>query len=168
MTRYVLGFWFSPDENTVWLIRKNRPQWQAGKLNGVGGKIENGETPEDAMRREFLEEAGIIVSDWLDYAHMIGTDWSCLVFRAKAISEELFYSVKSQTDEILMPMPVATVINDSRIQPTVIDNLRWLIPLALDQDCKNGVLTITAGYNPVQKLLTSGNIEAENYVHEQS
>lgn len=35
---YVLGFAFYQD--TVLLINKERPDWQAGRLNGVGGKIE--------------------------------------------------------------------------------------------------------------------------------
>ena len=55
---YVAGFLFSPDRSRVLLIRKNRPAWQAGKLNGLGGKIEPGETPPQAMRREFREEQG--------------------------------------------------------------------------------------------------------------
>jgi len=55
------------------LIKKTHPEWQAGKLNGIGGKIENTEileggdgnkyglpeTPHQAMVREFYEETGI-------------------------------------------------------------------------------------------------------------
>ncbi len=44
MKGYVLGFAFDEDYEWVALIKKNRPQWQAGKLNGVGGKIEPNET----------------------------------------------------------------------------------------------------------------------------
>lgn len=54
--RFVLGFLFSEDGSRVLLVWKNRPAWQNGKLNGVGGKIEPGETPLQAMKREFLEE----------------------------------------------------------------------------------------------------------------
>lgn len=54
--RYVLGFMFDHEEKHVLLIWKNRPKWQAGKLNGIGGKIEAGETPLQAMEREFTEE----------------------------------------------------------------------------------------------------------------
>lgn len=57
--RYVLGFAFDNGQNHVLLIHKNRPAWQARKLNGIGGKVEEGETPDQAMVREFQEETGI-------------------------------------------------------------------------------------------------------------
>ena len=56
---YVVGFLFNPDMTEVVLIKKNRPDWQKGLLNGVGGKIESGEDPITAMIREFKEETGI-------------------------------------------------------------------------------------------------------------
>lgn len=56
MTRYVVGFLFADDE--VLLIKKNHPSWQFGKLNGLGGHIEENESPLDAMIREFEEESG--------------------------------------------------------------------------------------------------------------
>jgi 8-oxo-dGTP diphosphatase len=61
---YVVGFMFNPAENAVLLIRKRRPLWQEGKLNGIGGRIEEGETPEGAMRRECVEEVGIYCDTW--------------------------------------------------------------------------------------------------------
>jgi 8-oxo-dGTP diphosphatase len=54
---WVVGFVFK-NRDEVTLVMKNRPEWQKGKLNGVGGKIEAGETSAQAMRREFKEEAG--------------------------------------------------------------------------------------------------------------
>lgn len=58
MRRYVLGFLFSRDETRVALLRKTRPAWQAGRLNGVGGHAEEGETFDQAMAREAREELG--------------------------------------------------------------------------------------------------------------
>ena len=62
---YVLGFMFNEAESKVLLVWKNRPAWQAGKLNGVGGKIEAGETPVQAMNREFAEETGFVSKHYI-------------------------------------------------------------------------------------------------------
>ena len=50
--RYVAGFMFDSSYENVLLIRKTKPKWQEGLLNGVGGKIEPGEKELDAMKRE--------------------------------------------------------------------------------------------------------------------
>ena len=59
MQNYVVGFLFNKDETQVALVRKNRPEWQAGNLNGIGGKMEVGETTNECMQREFKEETGL-------------------------------------------------------------------------------------------------------------
>ncbi len=56
---YVAGFLFEPYMERVVLIQKEKPTWQKGRLNGVGGKMELGETPLQAMQREFREETGL-------------------------------------------------------------------------------------------------------------
>lgn len=61
---YSLGFLFSEDLKHVVLIRKVRPAFQKGKLNGIGGKIEPGENHLAAMIREFREETGHEHRDW--------------------------------------------------------------------------------------------------------
>src|ERR1700690_3869942 len=66
-TRFVLGFLFDPSRIAVLLIRKARPDWQRGKLNGIGGKIEVGEVPSQAMEREFREESGLTVKTWIHF-----------------------------------------------------------------------------------------------------
>lgn|SRR5678816_2397713 len=62
--RYVVGLVFDPDFNSVLLCRKNTPEWQKGLWNGIGGKVEEGETYLQAMARECKEESGLIVTDW--------------------------------------------------------------------------------------------------------
>jgi 8-oxo-dGTP diphosphatase len=49
-------------DNDVLLIHKKRGLG-AGKVNGPGGRIEEGETPEQAAIREVHEEVGLQVSD---------------------------------------------------------------------------------------------------------
>ena len=49
MKKYVAGFMFSSDKSEVLLVEKMSPEWQRGLLNGIGGKIEGGETPLEAI-----------------------------------------------------------------------------------------------------------------------
>lgn len=65
---YVVGFVRDLSDRVIFL-RKTHPQWQADRLNGVGGRMERDETIESAMQREFLEETGIIMDlTWHHYA----------------------------------------------------------------------------------------------------
>lgn len=63
MKRYSLGFAKSLDDKRVLLLQKVRPAFMAGLYNGVGGHIEEGETPVAAMTRECEEEAGLRIPE---------------------------------------------------------------------------------------------------------
>lgn len=56
-TKYVLGFAYDT-YGAVAMILKNRPAFQLGKWNGIGGHVEAGEHLTSAMAREFKEETG--------------------------------------------------------------------------------------------------------------
>lgn len=127
--RYVLGFLFSPSMYRVALIRKARPQSQAGLLNGMGGAINDGETPESAMRREFLEEAGLDVSesDWHRFGTMTGrAGYDIALFVARGT----FEAVKSQTDEEVVIRDYDVVQTCAFFQGTLLHNLPWLLAMA--------------------------------------
>jgi 8-oxo-dGTP diphosphatase len=139
MQTYACGFLFSLDRGRVLLIRKRRPAWQAGKLNGVGGKIEPGESPPQAMRREFREEADLDVRDWQEVLTLSGRDdagsgvaWRGHFFRAFGDID----AARSMTDEQLELHEVAALPTDT------IPNLRWMIPLMLDDEPVSGVYRV--------------------------
>lgn len=47
---------------TLFLCRnKRKDDFHYGKYNGLGGKLKQGESPEDCVRREVLEESGLII-----------------------------------------------------------------------------------------------------------
>lgn len=131
MRQYVLGFAFDPPYKNVVLIRKNRPAFQAGKLNGVGGKLEVDEAPVDAMVREFYEETGLRTkqSSW----HMFAKFWSDQErgFEDPTFEVRCFYrrgsvlKVVSTTDERV------GIYDVDALEPPVMANLRWLIPMAI-------------------------------------
>ena len=92
MIEYVAGFAF--DGGEVALVRKSRPHWQEGKLNGVGGKVEDGETPLNAMRREWEEEAGFAHSEWTHFCTLTDLDgWKVYFYRT-----ELYSTWKTQAN----------------------------------------------------------------------
>lgn len=122
-THWVAGFLFRNEGTEVALVLKTHPAWQAGKLNGVGGKIDNGETPAAAMRREFSEEAGVDVNGWKEFLLLKVQDGQVHFFVAHGN-----YKIKSTTDEKISWYRVDKLPE----QPTI-RNLSWQIPLALDR-----------------------------------
>lgn len=125
----VLGFMFTPDAKSLVLIQKERPEWQKGLLNGIGGKVEKfDKSYKHALCREFKEEAGVetVSEDWKAFCHLEGKDYELRVF--KNFSDKAL-EVFTNTDEhvIVINLPKALEADSN-----VIWNLRWLIPMALD------------------------------------
>lgn len=129
---YVLGFMFSPDMERVVLIRKTKPEFQKGKLNGVGGKIEENETPIKAMIREFQVETGVSTkeSDWIYYgkfSEFINSDAMysgiAVIHVFKCISSE-GENTQSLTEEFVANYKVSHIN-----MLNLASSLNWIIPL---------------------------------------
>lgn len=123
---YVAGFYINNLNHTVALIQKKNPEWQRGKLNAIGGKVEPGETPAAAMRREFFEEAGVDTDGWEPTVITRGEGWEVHFFRAFGDVSK----VMTMEDE-----PVG-IFNYDELPKIVIPNLRWLMPLQLEVNVK--------------------------------
>lgn len=46
------------------MLKRSKQDDQAGKWNGLGGKVEFGESPQEAMIREVKEESGLLVKKY--------------------------------------------------------------------------------------------------------
>jgi 8-oxo-dGTP diphosphatase len=123
LTEYVLGFLFSTDGRRVALIRKNRPEKLAGRLNGLGGKIEHAETAYDAMVREFEEESGIRVFEWRAVGAL--KDETKAIYIWAAFDDRL-EEVRTTTDEEVTIACVTDALADSDLIP----NLQVILPVA--------------------------------------
>jgi 8-oxo-dGTP diphosphatase len=81
---------------TLMLFRNKKPNdVHEGKWNGLGGKFEPGETPEECARREIFEESGLRVAS-LEMKGVLtfpmfsqGEDWYVFVFVSQEISGEM-------------------------------------------------------------------------------
>lgn len=124
---YVLALLFTPDGRQVVLMRRTRPAWQAGRVNALGGKILPGESAAAAASREVLEEAGVQVPEdaWCEIVV-----WHDPVYRMHVLSAFHEAAQRAHTAEDQEVFLAAT----SDLPAESIENLRWLVPLALDRD----------------------------------
>jgi 8-oxo-dGTP diphosphatase len=149
---YVAGFLFDSTALRVALIEKQRPKWQKGKLNGIGGHIEAGETPEQAMRREFREETGVDVREWYHFATLKGrsdSTWVVHFFCAHdTVDLLLVQQAEPVTDERVTIFPVKTLNYEKTIP-----NLRWLIPMAISMKHEAASrFTVEESYSVVEAI----------------
>jgi 8-oxo-dGTP diphosphatase len=129
-TKYVLGLLFNQNLTEVALIRKNRPDWQKGYLNGIGGKVEENESIQEAMRREFFEETGCVLYDWESIGEMEGDNFIVYVFKRAAMT---LHGVKTMTDEEVIKVKVDEIYLRRN---EMISNIPWLIYACLDDGFK--------------------------------
>lgn len=153
MKSYVLGFLFSGSDfygSGVALIHKKRPKWQEGKLNGIGGAIEEGETPEAAMRREFFQETAYDHGDWKRFAllNSMGNVVHCFVGRASGSVD-----ISSPTDEETSWISISRIFE---LQLSIsfgkhfIYNIGWLVSMAFDHLNNGNFYEVTENLNFVQ------------------
>lgn len=144
---YVLGFAFSRARDIVLLIEKQKPYWQKGKINGIGGKVEPNEKRYYAMIREFKEETGINtnITQWKIFAEMIFKDdimgGEAIVHCFRMFNDDIF-KAKTVEDEVVSLYSLDP--DDSKyiwLSPTL-KNLAVLIPMALDEDFENCTLNL--------------------------
>jgi 8-oxo-dGTP pyrophosphatase MutT (NUDIX family) len=146
MIEYVLGFMFAGDSNQdVVLIRKLRPNWMRGKLNGVGGHIEPfDQSPEDAMVREFYEETGIStnVGSWQYFGLMMDAGSHVQIYVSSL--GRTGYKAATIIDKHNNTVDEQCHLFDTRRldYSECVSNLEWLIPLA-KQALANHALKVT-------------------------
>ncbi len=131
MKEYVVGFAFDPAGTQVALVLKRRPQWQAGRLNGVGGKVERYEQPLQAMHREWREEAGSDRVEWKLFATLEGANDEVRLQDAESFRAWFFRGVanriETQTDEAV------AWFNAYDLPGGALPNLHWLLPMARER-----------------------------------
>lgn len=125
MKNYSLGFMFSEDLTKVALIKKEKPEWQKGHLNGIGGQIEEGENPLVCMIREFEEETGVFYELWDKLCVLSNEHFTLHCY--STYSNQVFNLTTTTREQV-------TVIEVNQLSKHKhIANLDWMIPLAIQQ-----------------------------------
>ncbi len=124
--RYTLGFVFTSDLARVLLIHKLTPEWQRGKVNGIGGKYEEKEDAVACITRETREETGISISAaaWRRVGSLFGSTWHVDVMTARYAGAE--------TDARSLEEQQVEWFAVDALPANVMSNLRWLVPLCLN------------------------------------
>ena len=139
MDKMVVGFAFNKKASSILLVRKDRPEWQKGCLNGIGGKMEKSESAITAINRECKEETGLVLQ-WTVGGIMKGRGenghpFECWIFYA--YSDDV-YGFKQMESEPLGMYNASLIHYEKRIT-----NLDYLIPFGQSED---KVLFLTLEY----------------------
>jgi 8-oxo-dGTP diphosphatase len=141
MKRYTLGYIFTADLKKVLLVHKLAPEWQLGKLNAVGGKIEEGEESIDCIVREVEEETTLKTNKkaWRYLGEMHGEPWRMEIF-TYVYQKSLYDAKKAGKEEIQW-------FDINNLPENIIPNLRWQIPLALEKIQYNALKSFSMEYD---------------------
>ena len=116
------------DEKTLMIHRnKKADDYHKGKWNGLGGKFNPGETPEECVKREVEEESGLIVKDpvlrgIITFPLFDGVDdWYVFLYTATDYEGEL-----KETDEGELEWVPNELIYNLNLWPGDKIFMRWL------------------------------------------
>jgi 8-oxo-dGTP diphosphatase len=134
MYHYTLGF--LKRNNEILLINRERQPWK-GAWNGLGGKIELGETPLQTMKRELEEETGIIINDQ-QIIHKGILTWNTfnalgqgLYLFLIELEPSFFYETPIKTDEGLLDFKHIYWIIDFKNEG-IAKNIPYFLPFVLN------------------------------------
>jgi 8-oxo-dGTP pyrophosphatase MutT (NUDIX family) len=108
----------------VLVVHKDRPEWQKGRINLIGGHVEEGETFEQAAVRELVEETGVQPLGDPVLMGILGGDWG----EIGCLKIPVYYS-EPQPREGETEKVEWVEWEKLRDDPRTMSNLRLLIPL---------------------------------------
>lgn len=137
--KYTVGFIFNRDFSKVLLVHKETPEWQKGKVNGIGGKYEKGESAEECISRETYEEARLKIppASWMYVGVLRQSRGDVGILTAKYNG--------NLDDAVTNDHEAVEWFDIVKLPENVISNVRWLIPLCLDK-LQNGFAEFSVQY----------------------
>jgi 8-oxo-dGTP diphosphatase len=123
---YVVGLDMDLVHNRIALIHKAPGRINGDLLNGPGGEIRPGESPEGAMAREYFEETGVLVIDWTHFASRRFPTTDVTVYFFYHIGQTCF-QVSTQTEEYVAHYRMDILQQEPHL---IVPDLDWLVPMA--------------------------------------
>ena len=138
MIRYTVGFLFNSKLSKVLLIHKLHPEWQKGKINGIGGKFEDNESNQECIAREVAEETGLTISPdlWNKVAELHSSIFDVDVMTA--VYEG------SENDAKSIEIEQIEWFSVNNLPKNIISNLSWLIPICIDSIRNKNIENVVA------------------------
>ncbi len=130
---YSCGLVFNQNNSKLAMIKKNRPWWQKGRYNGVGGKVEGLESYVECMIRETKEEMGIDTKeqDWCSLGRLTSEEYNVMFFAIFGVD---IYTLKQITDEEIYIINIKHIFDiNNDVYNLIMPNIRTAIGLALDK-----------------------------------
>ena len=146
-------------KNSQILLAKKKRGFGEGKYNGVGGKLEKGETPEEAMIRECQEEINVTPIEYekigeMNFLEYIQNNQISLVFHLYVATK--WVGKPSESDEMI---PRWFDIKEIPYDDMFPNDKYWL-PLVLEGKKFNGFFESDKNWNSVSHKI----IELENVI----
>lgn len=115
------------NSDQILVVEKNKPEWQAGRYNLVGGKIEAGESPEQAAIRELEEESGLKPVTKPQMMGAIFGSWGTVYCVRIAVFDGKIQQGIGETEKVMWVR-----WDNLRDNPKLIPNLRVIIPMMMN------------------------------------
>lgn len=152
MDTYTAGIAYN--ETGLLLVLKDRPAWQSGNWNAIGGRVEYGEFPIDAMVREFHEETSIRIErdSWKCGVVLNGDTWHVHFFATRLPSD--FRKVTSLPSRNDVGETLSWILWPSFWGGGLkkIWNLNWIVPLCIDGAVSSDSTPVYVQYKPDSEI----------------
>jgi len=121
---YVLGFLFDKNNKKVLLQQASCP-WMQNRWNGIGGHIEEEETPHEAMKRESEEEIGFgKYFNWKHQMTMICPGGTVFIFSTSLQT----FSILTKKDT----KQITAIFSINELPKYRMNNIDWMINLCIE------------------------------------
>lgn len=153
MKLWTLGFVVSYGMDAVLLQKKTHPEYLAGRWNGIGGSVENGEGYLQCMRRECLEETGLDIPDWTSFCSHTDDHGHMECFMAICNVEKMARAVQQEWAERIQVFPIFDLPSPGITENCLMPNVSWLIPMALSVEINGITYTVREDADDSRKKL---------------